>query len=210
VGWAATDRTVRIGAGGEALLVVPENMNTGWRAAIDGRVLSATRVDGWQQAWVVPAGDAAEVRLTFEPDRAYRGGMAAGALTALAVVCLAVWPVRRRLPIGSSAGQANTWWVAAALVGLIVALGGVLPVVILLAAMLLRQLLPRTIPAVVFAAAVAATAGVVAGRLLGHGQEWAYGPWAQAAMLVAVGAIVATAVPGPGRRTAGPEPGNSG
>ncbi|MGS2612922.1 alpha-(1-_3)-arabinofuranosyltransferase domain-containing protein [Micromonospora sp. LZ34] len=200
VDWAATDRTVRVGAGGEALLVVPENMNAGWRATLDGRVLPTTRVDGWQQAWVVPAGETAEVRLTFVPDTAYRGGLAIGALTALAVVCLAVWPVRRRSPAGPTTGQANDGWIAGALVGLIVALGGVLPVVIGIAAMLLRQFMPRVLPAVVLAGMAAATAGAVAGRLQGHGQEWAFGPWVQAAMLVAVGAVVASAIPVPGRR----------
>ncbi|MGC5022712.1 alpha-(1-_3)-arabinofuranosyltransferase domain-containing protein [Micromonospora sp. DT47] len=202
VDWAATDRTVRVGAGGEALLVVPENMNAGWRATLNGRVLPTTRVDGWQQAWVVPAGETAEVRLTFVPDTAYRGGLTAGALTALAVVCLAVWPVRRRPPVGPPGGQATGWWIAAALIGLIVALGGVLAMVIVIAAMLLRQFLPRALPAITLAAMAAATAGAVAGRVLGHGQGWAYGPWVQAAMLVAVGAVVASAIPVPGRREA--------
>lgn len=202
VAWAATDRTVRVGAGGEALLVVPENMNAGWHATLNGRALPTTRVDGWQQAWVVPAGETVEVRLTFLPDTAYRGGLAAGALTALAVVCLAVWPVRRWPPVGPVAGQANGWWVAAALAGLIVALGGVLPLVIVIAVLLLRQFLPRALPAIALAAMAAATGAAVGGRVLGHGQEWAYGPWVQAAMLVAVGAVVASAIPVPGGQDA--------
>ncbi|MER6594261.1 alpha-(1-_3)-arabinofuranosyltransferase family protein, partial [Micromonospora purpureochromogenes] len=54
--WAPTQRRVRVAGGESALLVVPENANAGWTATLDGRALPATRVDGWQQAWVLPAG----------------------------------------------------------------------------------------------------------------------------------------------------------
>ncbi|MFI7578149.1 alpha-(1-_3)-arabinofuranosyltransferase family protein [Micromonospora sp. NPDC049497] len=205
--WDPTDRRVRIGAGDEALLVVPENANAGWTATLDGRALTATRVDGWQQAWVVPAGAAGEVRLVFAPDRAYRGSLAVGALTALAVLVLAALPVRRRVPAGPALpAEAPGWFVGALLVALLAVLGGVLPVAIVLAAMLLRQLAVRALPVVVFGGITVATVGAVAGRLQGHGQEWAYGPWVQGAMLVAVGAVVAAVVPVPGvRPTTGDE-----
>ena len=195
--WDPTERTVRVGTGDEALLVVPENANGGWRATLAGRDLPTRRVDGWQQAWVVPAGDAAEVRLTFLPDRTYRTGLAVGALTVLAVLVLALWPARRPGKVVRS-GQANAWVMGLALVALLVALGGWLPVVVAVAVMLLRQLIDRSVPIVVGLAVLVATAVAVAGRLSGHGQDLAYGTWAQAAMLVAVGAVVASAVPVPG------------
>ncbi|GAB3855445.1 hypothetical protein GCM10029963_50240 [Micromonospora andamanensis] len=101
--WAATDRTVRVAAGEQALLVVPENANAGWTATLDGATLTRSRVDGWQQAWVLPAGSGGEVRLVFAPDRAYRGGLAAGAVAVVGVLILAVWPVRRRTTTGDEA-----------------------------------------------------------------------------------------------------------
>ncbi|SCL21461.1 arabinofuranan 3-O-arabinosyltransferase [Micromonospora nigra] len=199
--WDPTDRRVRIGAGGEALLVVPENANAGWTATLDGRSLVPTRVDGWQQAWVVPAGAAGEVRLVFTPDRAYRGGLAVGALAALAVLVLAALPVRRRVAAGPELpAEAPGWFVGALLVALLAVLGGVLPVAIVLAGMLLRQLAQRALPVVVLGGLTVATVTAVAGRLQGHGQEWTYGPWVQGAMLVAVGAVVAAVVPVPGVR----------
>ncbi|MEU6077989.1 alpha-(1-_3)-arabinofuranosyltransferase [Micromonospora sp. NPDC047074] len=203
--WDPTDRRVRVAAGGAALLVVPENANAGWTASLDGRPLTATRVDGWQQAWVLPAGGDGEVHLVFAPDRTYRGGLAAGAGAALAVLLLAVVPVRRRATTGAAPAlpgpipaEGPAWVTGVSLVVLLAALGGVLPVAIVLAAMLLRQFARRALPVVVFGALTVATVTAVAGRLQGHGQEWAYGPWVQGAMLVAVGAVVAAVLPVPG------------
>ncbi|MFG3709134.1 alpha-(1-_3)-arabinofuranosyltransferase family protein [Micromonospora sp. NPDC047670] len=207
--WGPTDRRVRVAAGGEALLVVPENANAGWTATADGRPLTATRVDGWQQAWVLPAGAGGEVHLAFAPDRTYRGGLAAGAVTALGVLLLAVLPLRRRVVAGTVAtgtdvvpAEGPAWVAGVLLVVLLAALGGVLPLAIVLAAMLLRQFARRALPVVVFGALTVATVTAVSGRLQGHGQEWAYGPWAQGAMLVAVAAVVAAVLPVPG----GPPP----
>ncbi|MET8349490.1 alpha-(1-_3)-arabinofuranosyltransferase [Micromonospora sp. NPDC005206] len=197
--WDPTDRRVRVAAGGAALLVVPENANAGWTATLDGRKLTTTRVDGWQQAWVLPAGDAAEVRLVFAPDRTYRGALAAGAFAALVVLLLAAWPVRRRAGVDRTIpAEGPAWAIGVLLVVLLAALGGVLPVAIVLAAMLLRQLAIRALPVVVLGGLTVATVTAVTGRLQGHGQEWAYGPWIQAAMLVAVAAVTAAVIPAPG------------
>lgn len=196
--WGSTDRRVRVAAGDDALLVVPENANAGWTATLDGRALTPTRVDGWQQAWVLPAGAGGEVRLLFAPDRAYREGLAVGALTALAVLVLACWPARRRGDGPTTPPEGAPWAIGLLLVVLLAALGGVLPVAIVLAAMLLRQLALRALPVVVLGGLTVATVTAVAGRLQGHGQEWAYGSWVQGAMLVAIGAVVAAVVPVPG------------
>ncbi|MEH0938188.1 alpha-(1-_3)-arabinofuranosyltransferase [Micromonospora psammae] len=197
--WAPTQRRVRVGAGERALLVVPENANAGWTATLDGRALPATRVDGWQQAWVLPAGAGGEVRLEFGPDRAYRGGLAGGAAAALGVLVLAAWPLRRRPEDGAAIpAEGPPWLIGTLLVVLLAALGGVLPVAIVIAAMLLRQFARRALPVVVFGGLAVATVTAVAGRLRGLGQEWAYGTWVQAGMLVAIGAVVAAVVPVPG------------
>ncbi|MGW5054848.1 alpha-(1-_3)-arabinofuranosyltransferase domain-containing protein [Actinokineospora sp. NPDC004072] len=189
--WSAADRQVRVAAGPGALLVVPENANAGWVAEVDGAELARTRVDGWQQAWVLPESGAVTVRLRFEPDTAYRARLLGGAGAALALVALAAVPGRRR---PAFAQPSTSPWLGVALVVPLLAVGGALGLIILLACLLLRALFGTRRRAVAMALAAGgmavATAAAVAGRLLGHGQDWAYGPIAQAGGLVALAAVV--------------------
>jgi arabinofuranan 3-O-arabinosyltransferase len=207
--WLSTDRAVRVGPGAEALLVVPENANKGWVATLDGTVLSPTRVDGWQQAWTVPAGDGGLVRLTFTPDQGYRRGLAAGGLAAAGLLAVAVLPVRRRpvpvriprqrpVPRLRASLDTESYALTVVLVVMVALLGGVLPVVLTIAALLVRQLWPRSLPAIAFASAGVAALIAVTGRVAGHGQDWAYGAFVQAAMLVAISTVVAAASRVPG------------
>ncbi|WP_051684035.1 alpha-(1-_3)-arabinofuranosyltransferase family protein [Blastococcus sp. URHD0036] len=133
--WDADHRTVEIGARSEpTLLVVPENVNPGWVARMDGQVLEAVTVDGWQQGYVLPAGPAGTVRLDFGPATEYELALAggAGAVLLLALVC--VLPARPgRIQAGS--GRRSTASAARAAAGLLVVLtlgmaliGGVLGV----------------------------------------------------------------------------------
>ncbi|MEW9547226.1 alpha-(1-_3)-arabinofuranosyltransferase family protein [Nonomuraea sp. NPDC050783] len=90
--WTPAEREVRVSAPKDAFLVVNENFNTGWRATIDGRALRPVRVDGWKQAWELPAGTSGTAKLEYVPDRAYwlalAYGMAGIALLALAALVL--------------------------------------------------------------------------------------------------------------------------
>ncbi len=194
--WDTTRRSVHIGAGQQALLVIPENANVGWVATLGGQRLTPSRVDGWQQAWVVPAGSGGTVELTFTPDRPYRQGLLAGGIGVLSVLLLTALPARRRRPVPAPVAS-RSWLVPVALLGLVAVLGGVLPVVLVIAAMLARQLLPGVLKVLVFTAAGAASAIAVAGRLLGHGQDWAYRPLTQAAMLAVVATVVASCLRAP-------------
>ena len=95
--WGATDRTVDVGARtSDSLLVVRENANPGWRAALDGRVLSSVVVAGWQQGFVVPPGAEGTVRLTFAPDTPFRAGLLVGLGLVVLLVVAALVPERRR------------------------------------------------------------------------------------------------------------------
>ena len=50
------------------MLVVPESVNPGWVAHTpDGAALTPVIVNGWQQGWVVPAGEQGAITLTFPP-----------------------------------------------------------------------------------------------------------------------------------------------
>ena len=221
--WDPTERRVTVGAGPAALLVVPENRNVGWTAVLDGERLRAARVDGWQQAFLLPAGRGGAVTLRFTPDRPYRAGLAAGAACVLVVGLAALVPRRRRRsslalalagsPLAARALAAQPlpgppparavpgggWWMLVPLMVLAVALGGAAGAALLLAALIVRQLRPRALPRIALAGALIGAAVAVAGRLLGHGQDWAYGAWVQAAMLAAVCAVAATVAPSAGR-----------
>jgi arabinofuranan 3-O-arabinosyltransferase len=101
--WTSSRRLVQVTASTRSYLVVNENFNPGWRAVIDGRQLRAVRLDGWKQAWLLPAGTAGVVTLTYPPTTIYQGGILAG-LTALALALMVVaagpwaWARRRRGP----------------------------------------------------------------------------------------------------------------
>jgi arabinofuranan 3-O-arabinosyltransferase len=97
--WTSSVRKLRIAASTRSYLVVNENFNPGWRAVIAGRRLQAVQLDGWKQAWVVPAGTAGVVTLTYQPESLYRdavvGGLAILALIMLVAAGLKL-PRRRR------------------------------------------------------------------------------------------------------------------
>ncbi len=79
VSWGHTDRSVKVAAGGASLLFLPENFNPGWGATVNGERLSSLRVDGWQQAWLLPASDEPiEVDLDYRPQRVFTVALAAG------------------------------------------------------------------------------------------------------------------------------------
>ena len=94
--WDAAQRVVDIPARSQdTLLVVRENANPGWVATVDGVELRSVRPDGWQQGWIVPAGEAATVVLSMRPNGAYVGGLAVGLVAALALLMAALLACRR-------------------------------------------------------------------------------------------------------------------
>ena len=95
--WTPSVRKLGVTAATRSYLVVNENFNPGWRAVVAGRVLSPVRLDGWKQAWVLPAGTAGVVTLTYQPESLYRDAVVGG-LAALAVVLLLAVVLRRRRP----------------------------------------------------------------------------------------------------------------
>ncbi|MFC5287028.1 alpha-(1-_3)-arabinofuranosyltransferase family protein [Actinokineospora guangxiensis] len=206
--WEPTSRAVTVAAGPAAVLAVPENANPGWVATANGQVLERTRVDGWQQAWRLPAGGETAVRLEFIPDRQYRFGLALGALAALAALVVTALPVRRRDPAAaplardqvvtlSVRSRVGGLGVQVALAGLVVALGGMPSVVALLVCLLAKSLWRQTPTWIALTGASSAAVVAVIGRLSGHGQDWAYGWLAQGSLLLAVAAVVAACLDWP-------------
>ncbi len=94
--WTAGGRQVTVAAASTSYLVVNENYNRGWQARIGGRLLRPARIDGWRQAWVLPAGTKGTVRLTYAPDRVYHAALLAGFALLVVLLLAALWPSRRR------------------------------------------------------------------------------------------------------------------
>lgn len=133
--WGSSQRTLSVAGGSASLLHLPENFNTGWVAEVDGKALTPVRVDGWQQGWVLPAGEETSVQLRYAPEQTYDVllpvGLAVSGLVLLAgFVSLLLLLFDRR---GQSAfAEARAWpvtgppggaWVTGALVVTLLFLG---------------------------------------------------------------------------------------
>jgi arabinofuranan 3-O-arabinosyltransferase len=90
--WTPARRVLTVTAPTRSYLVVNENFNAGWQARLGGRRLPAIRLDGWKQAWLLPAGAAGTVILTYQPDALYRDALGGGLGGLALVVLVALWP----------------------------------------------------------------------------------------------------------------------
>ena len=73
--WDDVNRQVVVPADDRVrLLETTENFNDGWQARLGEVVLRPYRVDGWRQAFLVPAGASGTVTLEYAPNSAYRAG----------------------------------------------------------------------------------------------------------------------------------------
>jgi arabinofuranan 3-O-arabinosyltransferase len=96
VSWTDTRRVIQVSAVSRSYLVLNQNFNPGWQASIAGRRLPAARVDGWKQAWLLPAGTSGTVMLTYPPQAPYRAALTGGLATLALVLLAAWWPGARR------------------------------------------------------------------------------------------------------------------
>jgi arabinofuranan 3-O-arabinosyltransferase len=96
--WQPDSRKVSIGPGPASYLEVHENANFGWAASLNGRRLAPARLDGWQQAFVVPAGGGGTITLTFVPASLYHGGLAVSALAIIALLIVSALGAIRLIP----------------------------------------------------------------------------------------------------------------
>ncbi len=93
--WTSQRRTIRVAAAVRSFLAVPQNVNAGWQATLGGRRLRPVRLDGWEQAWLLPAGSSGTVTLTYLPNTSYQRALAGG-LAALVLLGLAALRAGRR------------------------------------------------------------------------------------------------------------------
>jgi hypothetical protein len=196
--WGTEHRTVAVSAGAATYLIVRQNFNAGWDAQMGGKTLKPVEIDGWQQAWVVPAGSSGTITLTYGPDLLYQVGLIGGGILALILVGLALWR-SRRLTHADALGPIATLPAAAVVAGAAVVLfilGGVF--VLLLPALLglawfLRS--RRWLPVLALVAYLAA--GIAVAVRVGTvpaNQNGAFGRPAQIASEVALAAVLSAFV----------------
>jgi arabinofuranan 3-O-arabinosyltransferase len=95
--WQADNSSLRVGPGAASYVEIHENFNAGWTATLNGRALTAVRLDGWQQAFIVPAGQGGVISLSYAPAAVYHAGLVVSALALAALIALA-------LGLGSGSG----------------------------------------------------------------------------------------------------------
>ena len=195
--WSGDRRTVTVAPGQAVYLQTYENHNDGWKATLNGHSLTALRVDGWQQAFLVPAGQGGTVTLTYEPATTYYAGLIGGVAAVLVLAGLAF--ARRRAPEPEATPPvvpAPGWLLGTvALTAVMIAVAGWLalavPALVLLAWYRPAWPAPTALTAMAAAAVVAATgAGEPAAA-----NEGAFSGPAQALAIVALTAALVTFPP---------------
>jgi len=96
--WGGSQRTVQVSAADRSYLEVNQNYNVGWQAVLGGRTLTPVRLDGWKQAWVLPAGSSGTVTLSYRPAGLYQAALIAGLAGLLLCLAVAFARPRRRAP----------------------------------------------------------------------------------------------------------------
>ncbi|MFJ8663656.1 alpha-(1-_3)-arabinofuranosyltransferase family protein [Streptomyces sp. NPDC093795] len=199
--WADDSRTVSVSAGAAeaAYLRTYENANDGWTATLDGTELESVRLDGWQQAWVIPAGASGTVTMEFEPSGSYRAALIGGAFALVVLAALAFLGRRRddggtadeKLPEPAAPGMLLGTLALTAVVAVAAGPWALIVPVLAVAA--------RFRPGVLVPTAAAAMAGAGLVAALGAGEpvadgEGAFSGLAQVLTLVALSAALVTAV----------------
>lgn len=107
-GWGPDRREVAAGPSNTSrILAIPESINPGWVARTgSGARLTPIAVNGWQQGWLVPAGDPGVITLSFASNSLYRAGLAVGLALLPVLALLACWRTRKR---GTQDPPARPW-----------------------------------------------------------------------------------------------------
>lgn len=94
--WQQDNRTLRIGPGAATYVEVHENFNNGWVATLNGKRLTPAILDGWQQAFIVPAGAGGVITLSYAPALLYHVGLIASAVLLAGMLMVALRRRRNR------------------------------------------------------------------------------------------------------------------
>jgi arabinofuranan 3-O-arabinosyltransferase len=144
--WGPARREVHVqDAKTSRVLVVPESINAGWVARTStGDRLRPLAVNGWQQAWVLPAGTSGTITLSFAPNSLYRVGLVGGLVLLPLLALLAWWPQRRRPDDSAASPWTPGLWAAVPVLAAGAVIAGVAGVAVFVAALGLRWALRRS------------------------------------------------------------------
>ncbi|MGI5404447.1 alpha-(1-_3)-arabinofuranosyltransferase domain-containing protein [Streptomyces sp. CA-135486] len=192
--WRGDRRSVTVGAGEAGYLQMYENANAGWKATLNGKKLIPLRIDGWQQAWLIPAGAGGTVELEYEPVLLYDIGMIGGAVAVALLAGLALIRRRDSTPASQAMAPPAPGWVlgCVALTLVVAVVAGpfalIVPALAVVARLRPSLLVPIALVAMAGAGIAAATG---AGDPVSAGRG-AFGPTAQLLALIALCAAVVT------------------
>jgi arabinofuranan 3-O-arabinosyltransferase len=142
--WGPGRREVRAPASPTSrVLVIPDSINPGWVARTSaGARFTPVAVNGWQQGWIVPAGDAGTITLTFASNSLYRAALAVGLALLPLLAALPLWRTRRgRADDAPAQPWAPGRWAAVAVLAAGAIIAGAVGVVAVGAALGLRYAL---------------------------------------------------------------------
>jgi arabinofuranan 3-O-arabinosyltransferase len=171
--WGPGRREVQAPASATSrVLVIPESINPGWVARTSsGTRLTPVAVNGWQQGWVVPAGNPGTITLTYASNSLYRAGLAVGLALLPLLAMLALWRTRRGR---TDDAPAQPWtpraWAAVAVLAAGAVIAGVAGVVVVGGALGLRYALRHR-------QSDGATMALSAGGLILAGAALSRHPW---------------------------------
>ncbi len=97
---------------GQDLVTARHNTNPGWEGRVDGDVVPSVVVDGWQQGYLVDAGDVSALEAVYAPGATYRAAIVGGGVLALLVAVgtvIGTWRMRRRPATAPEAVRASLW-----------------------------------------------------------------------------------------------------
>jgi arabinofuranan 3-O-arabinosyltransferase len=188
------------------VLVVPESVNPGWVAhTADGAALTPVIVNGWQQGWVVPAGEQGAVTLSFPSNTAYRTGLAAGLCLLPVLLGMALVPGRRPVRAYPPAHPRVPGLLGvAALLGFGAVIAGFAGVAVFGCALAVGLLMRHRQPDLDRLTLLTVPAGVILSGALLSRYPWrsvdgyiGHSAWVQLPALIALGALAASLVAQP-------------
>ncbi|WP_405804374.1 alpha-(1-_3)-arabinofuranosyltransferase family protein [Streptomyces sp. NBC_00210] len=210
--WRGDRRSVTVGGGEAGYLQMYENANDGWKATLNGKKLIPLRIDGWQQAWLIPAGAGGTVELEYEPVLLYDVGMIGGAVALALLAALALIRRRGATPASAATAPPAPGWVlgCVALTLVVAVVAGPFALIVPALAVVARLRHALLVPiALVAMAGAGITTATGAGDPVSAGQG-AFSPTAQLLALIALCAAVVTVDrrvrATPGSAAPGPQP----
>ncbi|MDX1877550.1 alpha-(1-_3)-arabinofuranosyltransferase [Mycolicibacterium sp. 141076] len=185
----------------QRVLVVPESVNPGWTAhTANGAILTPVTINGWQQGWVLPAGTAGVVTLTFGLNTPYRIGLFGGLALLPILALLALLPMRRRVDDEPTpTWQPGPALVGVALVGFGVLVAGFAGLATVAAAIGIRFLLRSRERWLDGWTVIASASGLIGAGAALSAYPWrsvdgyvGHSPWVQFLALISVAALAAS------------------